>query len=145
MGLMSKRKGRAGEQELCRLLRESLGDIGCFERNSMQAHGAARSGGQRDVLTNLPLDIECKRTEEFKPKQWLEQARSQQGTGLPVVAHRSNGEPWRFLFELTGAEFCRVVRALEFYKKHREPGLREALALSAEQMQRLTEGTNAAE
>jgi Holliday junction resolvase len=118
MGLMSRNKGKTGERELCKLLRESLGDIGTFERNSMQAHGEARSGYQADILTNLPLDLEVKRTEEFKPKPWLEQARAQsKGDGLPVVAHRSNGEPWRFLMELTGAEFCRMVRALHMFNK----------------------------
>lgn len=157
MGRMSKRKGKTGEQELCRLLRESLGDIGAFERNSMQSHGAAASGSQRDILTNLPLDIECKRTEDFNPKKWLQQARSQQTEdGLPLVAHRSNGEPWRFLFELTGAEFCRVVRALVFYKKHGCPGLKlpapESLSAKQAEFLRLASGggefdggTNAAE
>lgn len=118
MSMMSKRKGKTGEQEVCRLLRESLGDIGMFIRNSMQAHGVSQSGTQADILTNLPLAPEVKRTEDFNPRKWLLQARSQAtGDRLPVVIHRANGEPWRFLFELNGAEFCRVVRAVHMFNK----------------------------
>lgn len=118
MGLMSRNKGKTGERELCALLRESLGNIAAFERNSMQSHGEARTGMQWDILTNLPIALEVKRTEDVNPKKWLEQARRQaKGDRLPVVAHRSNGEPWKFLFELTPREFCRVMRAVHMFNK----------------------------
>lgn len=116
MGLMSRNKGKVGEREVCTLLREHLGDIGVFERNSMQAHGEARSGSQVDILTNLPIAPEVKRTEDFQPKKWLEQARSQaRGGKLPMVFHRANGQPWRILFELHPQEFFRIMRALALF------------------------------
>lgn len=147
MGMMSKRKGRAGEQELCRLLKEALGDIGLFERNSMQAHGI-EGMSQKDILTNLPLAIECKRTEDFNPKKWLVQARTQNEAGrLPVVAHRANGEPWRFLFELTGPEFIRMVRGLVMFQKLPVEEQRRLLAGGTKVGSDLLhiEGSNAAE
>lgn len=116
MALFSRNKGKAGERELCAMLRASLGDLSPFERNSMQAHGEERTGDQTDVLCTIPWAFEVKRTELFKPKQWLEQARRQAKVPrVPVVAHRASHEPWRFLFELTGAEFCRVVRAVHMF------------------------------
>lgn len=148
MGLMSKRKGRAGEQEAVRSLTEAFGDIATFARNSMQAHGVAVSGNQSDILTNLPYAFEVKRTEDFKPKPWIEQARRQVGTGcLPVVMHRSNGEPWRFLFELHGPEFIRMVRAIHAFNKLPQAVQAHILAGPARKGSDLltSEGTNAAE
>jgi hypothetical protein len=123
MGLMSKRKGRLGEQEVCALLRQLLGDVAAFERNSMQAHNI-EGMSQKDVLTNLPAAIEVKRTEAKLYRQWLEQARSQaQNEELPVLFHRSNGEPWRVLMELSPVEFAHIMRALLHFTKHGRPGL----------------------
>lgn len=124
MGAFSKRKGRLGEQEVRRLLTELLGDVGTFERNSLQAHNI-KGMSQKDILTNLPLAIEVKRTEAKLYRQWLEQARSQTGKGeFPVLFHRDNGKPWRIVMELTPAEFERFVRSLLFYARHGSPGLR---------------------
>lgn len=124
MGLMSKRKGRTGEQEVRALLTAGLGDLGAFERNSMQAHGI-QGMSQKDILTNLPLAIEVKRTEAKLYRQWLEQARKQNEPGaFPVLAHRANGEPWRFIVEFTPMEFFHFVRAIVHYAKCGKPGLR---------------------
>ncbi len=124
MGLMSKRKGRSGEQEVCALLRAGIGDLGAFERNSMQAHNI-EGMSQKDVLTNLPFAIEVKRTEAKLYRQWLEQARAQNEPGnFPVLAHRANGEPWRFVIEMSPMEFFHFARAILFYAKHGQPGLR---------------------
>jgi hypothetical protein len=145
MGMFAKRKGRAGEQEVCRLLKAGLGDLGAFERNSMQAH-AIEGMSQKDILTNLPLAIEVKRTEAKLYRQWLEQAREQNDPGnFPVLAHRSNGEPWRFVMELSIAEFFRFVRALTFYQKHGEPGLREAIANANKAIDQINAGPIALE
>jgi hypothetical protein len=134
MGLMSKRKGRTGEQEVRRMLTDNLGDLGCFERNSMQAHNI-KGMSQKDILTNLPFAIEVKRTEAKLYRQWLEQAREQNETGcLPVLAHRSNGEPWRFIMELTPAEFFHVVRAIHHYARSGKPGLGRMVPLTEESL-----------
>lgn len=124
MGLMSKRKGRLGEQEVCTILRQLLGDIAAFERNSMQAHNV-EGMSKKDILTNLPLAIEVKRTEARTYKAFLEQARSQaMGGELPVLFHRSNGEPWKVVLELTPAEFAHLIRAYVAFTKAGRPGLK---------------------
>jgi hypothetical protein len=127
MGLMSKRKGRLGEQEVRRMLTELLGDLGTFERNSMQAHNLGKVH-QKDILTNLPLSIEVKRTEAKLYRQFIEQARAQTQNGeLPVLFHRSNGEPWRVVMELTPAEFAHLIRAWHHFHRAGRPGLRAPL------------------
>lgn len=145
MGLMSKRKGRLGEQEIRRLLIDNLGDIGRFERNSMQAHNV-EGMSQKDILTNLPFAIEVKRTEAKLYRQWLEQARSQNEPGnLPVLAHRSNGEPWRFLMEMSPMEFFHVVRAIHHFARSGKPGLGRLVNLTSESVALLEDQSNEAE
>lgn len=136
MGRMSKRKGRLGEQEVCTILRQLLGDIAAFERNSMQAHNI-QGMSKKDVLTNLPVAIEVKRTEAKTYRQFLEQARSQVTNGeLPVLFHRSNGEPWKVVLELTPTEFAHLIRAYIHFTKAGRPGLKaldyKAAALAIE-------------
>jgi hypothetical protein len=123
MGLMSKRKGRLGEQEVCTILRQLLGDVAAFERNSMQAHNNGMS--KKDILTNLPLAIEVKRTEAKTYRQFLDQARNQAvDPELPVLFHRSNGEPWKVVMELSPTEFAHLIRAWLHFMKSGKPGLK---------------------
>jgi hypothetical protein len=121
--MFARRKGRAGEQELARMIRESLGDITDAERNTFQS----RAGGYDLILRGLPLAVEVKRVETPAWTSWLRQAREQAGRFLPVVARRANHQEWEFVFgPLTGAEFCHLVRAIHHYRAAGFPGLAKA-------------------
>lgn len=116
MGMFAKRKGRAGEQELARLLREAFGDIWVFERNSMQS----RMGGD-DLLDNSPFSFECKRVESPSWGPWFKQAEEQAARHdppkVPVIAHRRNHEGWTFTMQLSPREFVRMARALHLFNR----------------------------
>jgi len=134
--MFARRKGKTAEQELARLLRDSLGDITQVERNPFQS----RMGGYDLILSGLPVAVEVKRVESPSWLAWFRQAREQAGKLLPVIAHRGNHEPWTFtLPKLTGAEFCHLVRALHHYRAAGFPGLGN----SGAPLQ--IEGSNAAE
>lgn len=113
MGLFARNKGRRGEQEFCTDLRENLGDLGTFERNSMQS----RMGG-KDVLTNLPYAFEVKRAEKPAFNQWLVQASEQAAPNeVPVVVWRQNGKPWLLVLAVNLSTFCHIARAVWWYHK----------------------------
>lgn len=89
MGSKSQRKGRAAELELARVL---------------QGHGYpveaghAQSYGEVPDLSGLPgIHIECKRCEQVRLTEWLQQAERDAkrfGDGAPAVFHRKNREGW---------------------------------------------------
>lgn len=116
MGMFARRKGKTGEQELARLLRECFGDIWAFERNSMQS----RAGGD-DFVDNSPFSIECKRVESPSWAAWFkqadEQSRRHSPPKMPVIAHRRNHEPWTFTVQMGGREFARFARALHLFNR----------------------------
>src|SRR6185503_1916367 len=91
--MFARRKGRAGEQELRRLLSECFGDLWTFERNSFQS----RMGGD-DMATDAPYSFECKRVEAPSWGQWFKQAKEQADRHMPpkmpVIAHRVNNGEW---------------------------------------------------
>ncbi len=86
----SRAKGKAGELELAKVLR----DHGYTEaRRGVQYSG----GGDSPDLVGVPgVHIECKRVESGNLYSWTRQAiRDSDGTGrMPVVAHRKSREPW---------------------------------------------------
>lgn len=96
VGKTSQAKGRAGEQELARLLRQHGYEI---ER------GGALSFGERPDLMGLPgIHVECKRTERLNLDSAMAQAirdSARFGDGSPAVFHRRNRQPWMvtMLFE----------------------------------------------
>ena len=88
----SKKKGSAGERELLHLLeahgipahRNDQRFVGGLERPDI----AAEVGG-------IPLHVEVKRQERLRLYEAVAQAvRDANGHALPVVAHRSNRQPW---------------------------------------------------
>jgi len=86
MGKMSKNKGKRGELELAKFLIAH----GHPARRGQQFKGGADSP---DVISELPIHIECKRTETLSAYKALEQA--QADSVLPaVVFHRRNHKPW---------------------------------------------------
>lgn len=88
MAINSKDKGRRGEQELSRKLREYGYDC----RRSVQYCGA---NGDADLVGIPGLHIECKRVERLNISDAMSQAISDAREGeTPVVMHRKNHEGW---------------------------------------------------
>ncbi len=90
MGMMSRRKGAAGEREAAEKLNEVLGTK--FHRGR-QYHGGPESP---DLAGDLPgLHLEVKRVEALRLYPSLEQARRDAATDeVPAVMHRMNKKPW---------------------------------------------------
>lgn len=90
MAINSRDKGKRGENELAKLLREH----GYTEaRRSVQYCGA---NGDADVTDALEgIHIECKRNERLNINEAIEQAQADAREGeKPAVFHRKNRKPW---------------------------------------------------
>lgn len=98
MILHKKEKGSNFEREIA----ESLKPLDHKARRSLGsgAFGSVLSSDKSDIATDLPIAIECKRTEKLKPYEFYEQARAASDTTkIPVVAMRSNGKQTLALLE----------------------------------------------
>lgn len=91
MAINSKQKGKNGELELAKVLKQYGYDV----RRSVQYNGKAEDG-QPDLVGLPHIHVECKRTEKLKLYDAVDQAkRDSNGTGqLPVVFHRKNNCEW---------------------------------------------------
>lgn len=109
MAKNSKAKGKNGELELAKKLREH----GYAARRSVQYNGKEEEG-QADLLGLPNIHIECKRTERLNLYDAVDQAkRDSAGTGnIPAVFHRKNHCDWVVILPLD-----------EFIKIYRESGL----------------------
>ena len=95
MGAMQRRKGKAGELELARLLREHLGaDVA---RNLAQA----RQGGA-DLLGLPGWVVEVKRAARARLSEWWLQTCTQaEASGQrPALFYRLNRQPWHVVIAL---------------------------------------------
>lgn len=102
MARKSRDKGKRGERELA----EALRNLGVQARRGVQFAGGPESP---DVVSDLPVHWECKRSETFQPYEALAQAASEAPGGVtPVVAHRRNGKPWIAVLDLSA--FVRIVQ-----------------------------------
>lgn len=92
MSASQRRKGQAGERELCRLLSDELGLE--VRRNVDQA----RAGGA-DCLELPGFAIEVKRREALsRPTWWKQAVRQASEKGVePMVWYRQSRKPWRAL------------------------------------------------
>lgn len=91
----SRRKGKEGELELARILRDhGFGD----SRRGQQYCGAS---GEADV-TGLPgVHIECKRVEALNLDAAMKQAvRDAREGEIPAVFHRKNRQEWKVTVRL---------------------------------------------
>ena len=87
-GKKSRNKGKVGERELAKKLR----DLGWDARRGQQYSGAT---GEADVIGLPGVHIECKRVEAFRLWDALAQSKSDARDGeLPVVMHRKNNCEW---------------------------------------------------
>ena len=90
----SNQKGKAGERELARILRDH-GYRGV--RRSQQYCGV---DGDADLLGLPGIHIECKRVERLSLYDALAQAKADNKNDLPAVFHRRNHCPWVVIMEL---------------------------------------------
>jgi Holliday junction resolvase len=97
MAINSKRKGKTGELELARKLKEHGYDV----RRSVQYNGKEEDG-QADLVGLDGIHIECKRTEKLNLYDAVNQAkRDSEGKGeVPVVFHRRNNCEWLAILPL---------------------------------------------
>ena len=89
LGRKSRNKGKAGEREVAKILR----DHGFPGERTAQCRG--KDGGEPDVIGMAGIHLEVKRTEALSLYTAMEQAiRDRQGGDIPVVVHRRNGKRW---------------------------------------------------
>lgn len=90
MGINSRSKGKAGELEWAKWLRNRLGISEA--RRGQQFQGGADSP---DVLGIGGIHFEVKRVERINLDKAMDQASGDCGIdAIPVVAHRRNRRPW---------------------------------------------------
>lgn len=88
----AKKKGSAGERELLHLL-EAHGIPA--HRNLQQFVGGVDNPDIAATVCGLPVHLEVKRQERLRLSAAVSQAvRDANGHALPIVAHRSNRQPW---------------------------------------------------
>ena len=117
MAINSKQKGKSGELELARKLRE----YGYNERRSVQYNGKAEEG-QPDVIGLPGIHVECKRTEKLNLYDAIDQAKrdSSGAQKIPVVFHRRNNCEWLAIMTLD--DFMTIYREFEAGKRLEEDG-----------------------
>lgn len=101
----SRRKGKTGELELARKLREYGWDC----RRGQQYSGAS---GDADVVGIPGIHIECKRRNRLEPYEYISQARHDARKGeLPVVFMRRDNSDWLVLMDFDTA--MQLIRTWE--------------------------------
>lgn len=95
----SKRKGSAGEREVCKILL----DAGfTASRNDQRYIGGAGNPDVAAVIHGRQMHIECKRTERLRLDDAMEQAIRDAAPGwVPVVFHRKNRSDWLVTMRLS--------------------------------------------
>lgn len=83
----SREKGKRGERELAKFLREH----GYDSRRGQQYSGA---NGDADVIGVPGVHIECKRVERLNIEDAMAQSKRDAGEEIPVVIHRRNRGEW---------------------------------------------------
>lgn len=102
--LNSKRKGNAGERELCAILAEA----GAAHRNDQRYIGGEDNPDISFQLGSSRFHVECKRAEKFNAYAAMDQAeRDANGHAVPIVAHRRNRRPWLVVLKLD--DFLRLA------------------------------------
>lgn len=104
-GKKSKEKGKRGERELAKKLRELLG---VDARRGQQHSGSPDSP---DVVGVPGVHIECKRAEKFSLYNSMEQSINDAGKNIPIVVHRRNNKDWVVVVRLGDLpELCERIR-----------------------------------
>ena len=88
----SRTKGKNGELELARLLRNQ----GWMDARRGQQYSGLQ--GDADVVGVQGIHIECKRCENVYDEKWLKQAETDARKGeVPIVIYRRNHEEWKVM------------------------------------------------
>ena len=112
MAINSKQKGKTGELELARKLKE----YGYDANRSVQYNG---KDGRADVLGLPSIHIECKRVERLNLYDAMEQAKRDAKNGdAPTVFHRKNRSNWLVTMELD--DFMKLYKEYEANQRLRE-------------------------
>ena len=112
MAINSKQKGKRGELELVRKLKE----YGFGTRRSVQYNGKA-DDGQADLVGLDGIHIESKRVERLNIYDAIAQAKHDaKADELPTVFHRKNNAKWLVTMELNS--WMELYR--EFYENRKE-------------------------
>lgn len=111
----SRQKGKRGEREWARYLREQFGLTDA--RRGVQYSGTPDSP---DVVGGFPFThAEVKRVERFTPYDWVNQAVTDAGTDVPYIAHRQNNKEW--LITIRASDIVRFTEVINEWKaKHRQ-------------------------
>ena len=105
MAINSRSKGRRGEQELAKKLREYGYDC----RRGQQYSGAS---GDPDVIGLDGIHIECKRVERLNLEDAMAQSKHDARQGeIPTVMHRKNNCEWLVTMRLD--DFMRMYGEVE--------------------------------
>ena len=102
----SKRKGKAGELELAKKLRE----YGYDARRTVQYNGKSEEG-KADLLGLPGVHIECKRTERLSIYDAMAQAKADSKGEIPCVFHRKNNSKWLVTMEID--DFMKLYKEWE--------------------------------
>jgi len=95
MSAMSRNKGAGGEREVSALIEDASGGVFKAQRGGQHAGRFAVGVASPDVLTDLPLHLEVKRTEKQALRQWWAQAVNDAGIEKePCVVTRWNKGEW---------------------------------------------------
>jgi hypothetical protein len=95
MSAMSRNKGAGGEREVSALIEDASGGVFKAQRGCQHAGRFAVGVASPDVLTDLPLHLEVKRTEKQALRQWWTQAVNDAGIEKePCVVTRWNKGEW---------------------------------------------------
>lgn len=101
----SRQKGKAGERELAKKLREYGYDC----RRGQQYNG---SDGSADVVGLEGVHIECKRVERLNIEDAMAQSKHDARQGeIPVVMHRKNNCKWLVTLRLD--DFMNIYKELK--------------------------------
>lgn len=93
----SKRKGSAGERELC----EYLTAAGYPAHRNEQRYTGGNGNPDVDAEGLEALHIECKRVEKLNVIEAMHQSERDAAGRIPVVMHRRNREPWYITMRLS--------------------------------------------
>ena len=103
MGMSQRTKGKKGEREVAKLLREHGYEDA---RRGVQYQGSPDSP---DVTGLAGFHIEVKRTEQCRLYDYLGQAIDEAGIDeLPVVFHRQNNKQWVVI--MSADDFLKAVK-----------------------------------
>ncbi len=94
----SRQKGARGEREAAA---EWTRVFGVSARRGQQFSGSKDSPDI--VVGHAGIHVEVKRTERGNPYDWMEQAKADAGSKVPVVLHKRNNRKWLLIVELDDA------------------------------------------